>query len=52
MAAIRPGFQGLANQVGGPFQVQYLLLIEKDATGEVRSRQVTAVRFVPLTGGH
>ena len=38
--------------VGSRFLTQYLLLIEKDADGEVRSRQVTAVRFVPLTGGH
>ena len=28
------------------------LLVEKDPQGEVRSRQITAVRFVPLTGGH
>ena len=32
--------------------VQYLLLVEKDKRGEVTSRQITAVRFVPLTGGH
>jgi len=38
--------------VGGRFVTQYLLLVEKDRQGEVRSRQVTAVRFVPLTGGH
>ena len=38
--------------VGGQFQVQFLLLVEKDLQGEVTSRQLTAVRFVPLTGGH
>lgn len=38
--------------VGGQFLTQYLLLIEKDLQGEVTSRQITAVRFVPLTGGH
>ena len=48
---LRPGGR-MVIPVGGQFQVQYLLLIEKDLDGEVRSRQVTAVRFVPLTGGH
>ena len=48
---LKPGGR-MVIPVGGPFQVQFLLLIEKDAAGEVRSRQVTAVRFVPLTGGH
>ena len=48
---LKPGGR-MVIPVGGPFQVQYLLLIEKDAAGEIRSRQVTAVRFVPLTGGH
>jgi protein-L-isoaspartate(D-aspartate) O-methyltransferase len=38
--------------VGSRFLTQYLLLIEKTADGDIRSRQVTAVRFVPLTGGH
>jgi len=38
--------------VGSRFLTQYLLLIEKDADGDVHSRQITAVRFVPLTGGH
>jgi protein-L-isoaspartate(D-aspartate) O-methyltransferase len=48
---LRPGGR-MVIPVGGPFQVQYLLLVEKDEQGEVSSRQVTAVRFVPLTGGH
>ena len=38
--------------VGNRFLTQYLLLIEKDTDGAIRSRQITAVRFVPLTGGH
>ncbi len=38
--------------VGGQFMTQYLLLIEKDENGEITSRQITAVRFVPLTGSH
>lgn len=38
--------------VGGSFMTQLLLLIEKTAEGEVITRQIAAVRFVPLTGGH
>jgi len=51
IAQLRPGGR-MVIPVGGPFQVQYLLLVEKDRDGEVRSSQVSAVRFVPLTGGH
>jgi protein-L-isoaspartate O-methyltransferase len=32
--------------------LQYLLLIEKTDDGEILTRQITAVRFVPLTGRH
>jgi len=35
--------------VGGALSTQYLMLITKDKTGQVRSRAVMAVRFVPLT---
>jgi len=38
--------------VGGRFQVQQLMLVEKTREGEVRTRQVLPVRFVPLTGEH
>ena len=38
--------------VGSRFLTQELLLIEKDAGGEIRTRQLLPVRFVPLTGGH
>ena len=38
--------------VGDPFTIQRLVLIEKSFEGEVFSRTVTAVRFVPLTGEH
>jgi protein-L-isoaspartate(D-aspartate) O-methyltransferase len=38
--------------VGSRFMVQQLLLVEKDAAGEVTSRQMLPVRFVPLTGTH
>ena len=37
--------------VGGQFMTQQLLLLEKTDDGEVITRQVAAVRFVPLTGG-
>ncbi len=37
--------------VGHPFLTQYLVLVEK-RDGQVRSRQLMPVRFVPLTGGH
>ena len=48
---LKPGGR-MVIPVGGQFQVQFLLLIEKDLDGQVTSRQITAVRFVPLTGGH
>ena len=38
--------------VGGRFLTQQLLLIEKTETGEVKTRQVIPVIFVPLTGEH
>jgi protein-L-isoaspartate(D-aspartate) O-methyltransferase len=38
--------------VGGRFVTQTLLLLEKTADGEVVTRQLGAVRFVPLTGRH
>ena len=38
--------------VGGRFTVQQLLLIEKTEDDEVITRQIAAVRFVPLTGKH
>ncbi len=34
--------------VGGTFQVQYLILVEKTVTG-TKSKNILAVRFVPLT---
>ena len=38
--------------VGGPFQVQNLVLVEKAADGGVTTRSVLPVQFVPLTGAH
>jgi protein-L-isoaspartate(D-aspartate) O-methyltransferase len=37
--------------VGAPFQVQALMLVEKQADGSVIQWNTGAVRFVPLTGG-
>jgi protein-L-isoaspartate(D-aspartate) O-methyltransferase len=48
---LKPGGR-LVIPVGGRFAVQYLLLIEKNEMGEILTRQITAVRFVPLTGDH
>ncbi|MBT8059441.1 MAG: protein-L-isoaspartate(D-aspartate) O-methyltransferase [Gammaproteobacteria bacterium] len=48
---LRPGGR-MVIPVGGRFTVQYLLLIEKTLEREIVTRQITAVRFVPLTGEH
>jgi protein-L-isoaspartate(D-aspartate) O-methyltransferase len=36
--------------VGGVFQVQQLVLVEKTADGKVTTRSLLPVRFVPLVG--
>jgi protein-L-isoaspartate(D-aspartate) O-methyltransferase len=51
IAQLKPGGR-MVIPVGARFQVQYLLLIEKTLQGQVTTRQITAVRFVPLTGDH
>ncbi len=38
--------------VGGYFMVQNLVLVSKDRRGEITTRNLLPVRFVPLTGGH
>ena len=38
--------------VGAPFQVQQLTLVEKDDEGELTTRQILPVSFVPFTGEH
>jgi protein-L-isoaspartate(D-aspartate) O-methyltransferase len=48
---LKPGGR-MVIPVGGRFMLQYLLLIEKTDDGEIVTRQITAVRFVPLTGRH
>ena len=51
IAQLKPGGR-MVIPVGGRFTVQYLLLLEKTAAGDVLTRHITAVRFVPLTGEH
>jgi protein-L-isoaspartate(D-aspartate) O-methyltransferase len=48
---LRPGGR-MVIPVGPRFYTQQLLLVEKGSDGEVTSRQVLPVAFVPLTGGH
>jgi protein-L-isoaspartate(D-aspartate) O-methyltransferase len=38
--------------VGGSFLVQNLILVTKDKDGNVTTRNLMPVRFVPLTGRH
>jgi len=38
--------------VGPAFQVQQLSIVRKDSDGEITTRQVLPVRFVPFTGEH
>jgi len=46
---IKPGGR-MVIPVGGPFRIQQLTLVEKTKSGEIRSRQLLPVAFVPLTG--
>ena len=45
---LKPGGRMIV-PVGGPFAVQYLMLLTKDAEGKVSTKTLLAVRFVPLT---
>jgi len=45
---LKPGGR-MVIPVGGAFLTQYLTLVEKTETGQVKTRQLTPVRFVPLT---
>ena len=51
VAQLRPGGR-MVIPVGRGTWTQNLLLVEKDAEGEVSTRNLMAVRFVPLTGDH
>lgn len=49
---LKPGGR-LVIPVGLPHSLQYLMMIAKDPNGEIISRDILAVAFVPLTGdGH
>lgn len=45
---LKPGGR-MVIPVGAPFQVQRLMLVEKDEQGKVTQRSVMSVRFVPFT---
>lgn len=49
VAQLKPGGR-MVIPVGGAFAVQHLTIIEKMASGQVRTRQLLPVRFVPFTG--
>ncbi len=44
---LKPGGR-MVIPVGGRFRVQYLVLVEKDETGEIKTTSVLPVAFVPL----
>ena len=46
---LKPGGK-IVIPVGGVYQVQMLMVVTKDASGKLKTRQVLPVRFVPLTG--
>jgi len=48
---LKPGGR-MVIPVGGRFMTQQLLLLEKTDNNEIVTRQIAAVRFVPLTGEH
>ncbi len=48
---LKPGGR-MVIPVGAPFALQHLVLVERDAEGRARTRQLLPVRFVPLSGRH
>ena len=48
---LRPGAR-LVIPVGLPFDYQALMVVEKKAKGEIETRKILGVSFVPLTGEH
>jgi protein-L-isoaspartate(D-aspartate) O-methyltransferase len=48
---LKPGGR-MVLPVGARFTTQYLVLVEKQTSGKIRTRQLLPVQFVPLTGGH
>ncbi len=51
IAQLKPGGR-MVIPVGGRFQVQQLMLVDKSPAGALTTRQILPVRFVPLTGSH
>jgi protein-L-isoaspartate(D-aspartate) O-methyltransferase len=37
--------------VGSPYMIQHIILVEKDQQGNITTKSLLPVRFVPLTGG-
>jgi protein-L-isoaspartate(D-aspartate) O-methyltransferase len=37
--------------VGSPSMIQHIILVEKDQKGNITTKSLLPVRFVPLTGG-
>ena len=48
---LKPGGRMLI-PVGNRYLTQKLVLVTKDETGQIRTQEMMAVTFVPLTGGH
>jgi protein-L-isoaspartate(D-aspartate) O-methyltransferase len=48
---LKPGGR-MVIPVGAPFALQHLVLVERDAEGRARTRQLLPVQFVPLSGRH
>jgi protein-L-isoaspartate(D-aspartate) O-methyltransferase len=46
---LKPGSR-MVIPVGPPLGLQHITVVERDPEGQVRTRQVLPVRFVPLTG--
>jgi len=46
---LKPGGR-MVIPIGGTYEVQTLMLVTKDTRGEVKTRQLMPVRFVPMTG--
>jgi protein-L-isoaspartate(D-aspartate) O-methyltransferase len=50
IAQLKPGGR-MVIPVGASFALQHLMIVEKEPSGRVRTRQTLPVRFVPLTRG-
>jgi protein-L-isoaspartate(D-aspartate) O-methyltransferase len=48
---LKPGAR-MVIPVGPPFGLQHLTVAERGVGGQIRTRQLFPVKFVPLTGGH